>query len=53
MIWCACGIFLTLIDEFGYKHALYKVAILIYCVFATFVTSSNGGKTQFLMFQTS
>ncbi|KAI8886995.1 alkaline phytoceramidase family protein [Backusella circina FSU 941] len=53
MVWTACYLFWVLLDEFGYVGNVYTIAIALYCAFATFVTSSNSGTTQFIMFQVS
>jgi dihydroceramidase len=53
MVWTACYLFWVLLDEFGYTGNGYTIASALYCAFATYVTSSNNGTTQFFMFQIS
>lgn len=53
MVWTACYLFGLLLNENGYRGAVYPVAISIYCAFATYVTSQSSGTMQFYMFQSS
>ncbi|KAI7886283.1 alkaline phytoceramidase family protein [Lichtheimia hyalospora FSU 10163] len=53
MVWTACYLFWLLLNENGYRGAVYPVAISIYCAFATYVTSQSSGTMQFYMFQSS
>ncbi|KAI8879527.1 alkaline phytoceramidase family protein [Backusella circina FSU 941] len=53
MIWTACYLLWLLLQEHGYAHLIYGVAIAIYCVIATLLTSKSKGTTQFYLFQST
>ncbi|KAI8967726.1 ceramidase [Mycotypha africana] len=56
MVWTACYLLWVLLGEhgdYGKRKNSYGIGILLYCAFATYVTSMNKGTTQFFMFQTS